>query len=152
MSRIGKSPIALTDKVKVEPRDGAVEVTGPLGKLVQNLPPGTAVKVEKNQVLVELVGPADETSGARHGLARSLVNNAVVGVSQGFNKNLEIIGLGYRAQVTGDKLSLQLGFANPKEFKLPAGIKVVIDPKQTALSISGVDCYLVGEVAAQIRR
>src|SRR4051812_17953913 len=115
MSRIGKTPIPLADKVKIEPRPGAVEVSGPLGKLTQKLPPGTAVKVDKAQAVVELTGPADETSRARHGLARSLVYNAVVGVTQGFKKDLEINGLGYRAAVAGDKLTLNLGFAMPKE-------------------------------------
>ena len=101
---------------------------------------------------MELVGLNDEEGGALHGLARSLVNNAVTGVTVGFKKDLEIVGLGYRAQVAGDKLTLQLGFSLPVEFKLPAGIKAVVDPKQTQIAISGIDCYLVGEVAAQLRR
>lgn len=152
MSRIGKMPIPLPEKVKMEFSGGRIEVSGPLGKLMQVLPPHTAVKVDKNQATVELVGLTDEEGGALHGLARSLAHNAVVGVTQGFKKDLEIVGLGYRAQVSGDKLMLQLGFAHPVEFLLPPGIKVTIDPKQTALSIAGVDRYLVGEVAARIRR
>lgn len=145
-------PITIPDKVKIEPKGGAVEVTGPLGKLLQALPPGIAVKVDKNQACLERTPEAGETGGALHGLARSLVNNAVRGVTQGFKKELEIIGLGYRAQVVGEKLTMTLGFAHPKEFKLPPGIKVAIDPKQTLLTVSGIDAYLVGEVAAQIRR
>lgn len=142
----------IPDKVKIEPKPGAVDVTGPLGKFTQKLPLGITVKVDKNQVLIETSGPDNENGGPLHGLSRSLVQNAVIGVTQGFKKDLEIIGLGYRAQVAGDKLTLQLGFAVPKEFRLPAGIKAVVDPKMTALSISGIDAYLVGEVAAQLRK
>lgn len=141
----------IPDKVKLELKDGLVEVNGPLGKNLQKLPPGISVKVEKNQAIVE-VDPTLENAGALHGLARSLLNNAVVGVTQGFKKELEIIGLGYRAQVAGDKLTMTLGFAHPVVFRLPAGIKVAIDPKQTLLTITGVDAYTVGEVASQIRR
>ena len=152
MSRIGKMPITIPEKVKIDVRPGSVEVSGPLGKMVQTLPPHTAVKVDKNQAIVELVGLNDEEGGALHGLARSLVNNAVTGVTHGFKKDLEIVGLGYRAQAMGDKLSLQLGFASPVEYKLPAGIKAVVDAKQTQISITGIDRYQVGEVAAQLRR
>jgi large subunit ribosomal protein L6 len=152
MSRIGKSPITLPEKVTLTVKPGAVEVTGPLGKFTQVLPPHTAVKVDKGQALVELVGLSDEEGGALHGLARSLVNNAVIGVTQGYKKDLEIIGLGYRAQASADKLMLQLGFAHPVEFKLPQGIKAAVDAKQVQVSISGIDKYLVGEVAAQLRR
>jgi large subunit ribosomal protein L6 len=152
MSRIGKMPITIPDKVTLSVREGSVEVSGPLGKMVQALPPHTAVKVEKNIASVVLVDVTDEVGGAFHGLARSLVNNAVTGVTRGFKKDLEIVGLGYRAQLQGDKLSIQLGFAHPVEVKLPAGIKATVDPKQTQISISGIDRYRVGEVAAQLRR
>jgi large subunit ribosomal protein L6 len=152
MSRIGKMPIVIPDKVKIDLKPGVVEVSGPLGKMTQKLPPHTTVKIDKNQALVELVGLNDEEGGSLHGLARSLVNNAVTGVTQGFKKDLEIVGLGYRAQVAGDKLTLQLGFAHPVEYKLPQGIKATVDAKQVQISISGIDCYLVGEVAAQLRR
>jgi large subunit ribosomal protein L6 len=152
MSRIGKSPITIPDKVKIDIKPGVVEVTGPLGKMTQILPPHTTVKIEGNQALVQLVGLNDEEGGSLHGLSRSLVNNAVIGVTQGFKKDLEIVGLGYRAQAVGTKLNLQLGFAHPVEVQLPAGIKATVDPKQTQVSISGIDKYLVGEVAAQLRR
>ena len=146
MSRIGRMPIAIPDKVKVEPKGSLIEVSGPLGKLVQAIPPGIVVKVDKNQALVEKTDAAGERGGSLHGLARALVNNAVIGVTQGFKKDLEIVGLGYRAQVAGDKLTLTLGFAHPVVFKLPPGIKVAIDPKMTLLSISGTDAYVVGEI------
>jgi large subunit ribosomal protein L6 len=151
MSRIGRSPITIPDKVKVEPKAGSVDVTGPLGKFTQALPPGITVKIDKTQLLVERDN-TQENASALHGLARSLVNNAVIGVTQGFKKELEIVGLGYRAQVVGDKLNLTLGFAHPIAFAIPAGIKISVDPKQTLLTITGIDAYRVGEVAAQIRR
>ena len=152
MSRIGKTPITIPDKVKLDVRPGMVEATGPLGKMTQKLPPNIAVKQDKNQALVELVGLSDEQGGSLHGLARTLVNNAILGVTQGFKKELEIVGLGYRAQVAGDKLTMTLGFAHPAVFKIPVGIKIGVDPKMTLLTITGVDAYLVGETAAQIRR
>ncbi len=152
MSRIGRMPIPIPDKVKIEPKGSSVEVTGPLGKLVQALPPGIVVKGDKNQALVEQTPEAGEKGSSLHGLGRSLVYNAVLGVTQGFKKELEIVGLGYRAQVAGDKLTMTLGFAHPVEVRLPAGIKVTVDPKQTLLSISGIDAYLVGETAARLRR
>jgi large subunit ribosomal protein L6 len=145
-------PIAIPDKVKIELKGGAVEVSGPLGNLLQTLPPGMAVKIEKNVALVQPTADAGENASALHGLARSLVNNAVIGVTRGFKKDLEIVGLGYRAAVAGDKLTLTLGFAHPIVFKLPPGIKAAVDPKMTLLSISGTDAYVVGEVASQIRR
>src|SRR4051812_34060036 len=151
MSRIGRMPITIPDKVKVEQKGLVVEVTGPLGKLVQAIPAGIQIKTDKNQVIVERTDAAGEEGGSLHGLARSLVNNAVIGVTQGFKKDLEIIGLGYRAQVAGDKLNMQLGFAHPVVIQLPAGIKATVDPKMTQISISGIDKYLVGEVAAQLR-
>src|SRR5207249_1543404 len=105
MSRIGRMPIVIPDRVKVEPKGAFVEVSGPLGKLVQAIPPGIVMKIDKNQVLAEITEQAGEKGGSLHGLARSLVNNAVIGVTQGFKKDLEIVGLGYRAQVAGDKLT-----------------------------------------------
>ncbi len=152
MSRIGKSPITIPEKVKLDIKPGAVEVQGPLGKMSQVLPPHVSVKVDKNQATVALVDLNDEEGGHLHGLARSLINNAIIGVTHGFKKELEIVGLGYRAQVAGDKLTMTLGFAHPAVFKIPAGIKIAVDPKMTLLTITGVDAYLVGEVAAQIRR
>lgn len=152
MSRIGRMPIAVPDKVKIEFKGNTAEVSGPLGKVNQVLPPGIIVKIDKGQALVEKTEAAGEKGSALHGLARSLVNNAVLGVTKGFKKELEIVGLGYRAAVAGDKLTLTLGFAKPVEFKLPAGIKVAIDPKMTFLTITGNDAYVVGETAARIRR
>src|SRR5690349_21494667 len=152
MSRIGRMPIAIPDKVKIEPKGSVIEVTGPLGKLSQVIPGGITVKIDKNQAIVEKTDAAGEKGSSLHGLARSLINNAVIGVTHGFKKELEIVGLGYRASVAGDKLTMTLGFAHPVVFKLPPGIKVTIDPKMTLLTITGSDAYVVGETAAQIRQ
>jgi len=145
-------PIAIPDKVKIEPKGTIIEVTGPLGKLSQVIPAGIIVKIDKNQAIVEKTDAAGEKGSALHGLARTLVNNAVIGVTHGFKKELEIVGLGYRASVAGDKLTMTLGFAHPVVFKLPPGIKVAIDPKMTTLTLTGSDAYMVGETAAQIRQ
>ena len=145
-------PIAIPDKVKIESKGSIIEVTGPLGKLSQTIPVGITLKIENNQAILERTDAAGEKGDSLHGLARSLVNNAVIGVTKGFKKDLEIVGLGYRAQVAGDKLTMTLGFAHPVVFKLPPGIKVAIDAKMTALTITGQDAYLVGETAAQIRQ
>src|SRR6266403_5965991 len=98
MSRIGRMPITIPDKVKIEPKGSVIEVTGPLGKLSQAIPPGITVTIDKNQAVLEKTEQAGEKGSALHGLARSLVNNAVIGVTHGFKKALEIVGLGYRAQ------------------------------------------------------
>ena len=153
MSRIGRKPITIPEKVKLESKNGLVEVSGPLGKIEQKLPKGINIQIDKNVAKLVLAPEStDEALRSLHGLARTLVQNAITGVVTGFKKDLEIQGLGYRAAVAGDKLTLSLGFAYPVEFKLPAGIKATIDPKQTLVSISGVDAYLVGETAARIRR
>src|ERR1019366_2433767 len=152
MSRVGRMPITIPDKVKIDFKTGLVDVTGPLGHVVQAIPRGITLKIDKAQAIVETTAEAGEKASSLHGLSRSLVNNAVTGVTQGFKKDLEIIGLGYRAAVAGEKLTLTLGFAHPIIFKLPVGIKATIDAKMTQLSISGTDAYVVGEIAARIRR
>src|ERR1019366_8640383 len=111
MSRVGRMPIAIPDKVKIDFKPGLVDVTGPLGHVVQVIPRGITLKIDKNQALVETTADAGEKASSLHGLSRSLINNAVIGVTQGFKKDLEIVGLGYRAAVAGDKLTLTLGFA-----------------------------------------
>lgn len=151
MSRLGKYPIPLPDKVTVH-LDGSgssVEVSGPLGKLSRTIPTGIVVKSDGKQLLLTR---ADDSLSLRqkHGLARALVKNMVDGVTSGFEKNLEIHGVGYRATLTGDKLSLQLGFSHIIDYQVPQGIKIKVD-KQTLLQITGFDRELVGSVAAQIR-
>lgn len=150
MSRIGRSPIALPAGVTVAIQAEAIELTGPKGTLRQQLPPRIKIRQEESMLHAEPLSQRGDSS-ALHGLARALVANAVHGVTQGFSKALEIQGVGYRAQVSGSTLTLQLGFSHAVEFSIPAGIKVEAE-KPTLLTVSGVDRQLVGETAARIRR
>jgi large subunit ribosomal protein L6 len=149
MSRIGKKPIDIPSGVKVTIADGAVIVEGK-DKLSMALPPHVAAEVKENQVLVSA---ADESrkANAMHGLARSLIQNMVIGVSQGFRKELQIVGIGYKAAVAGSTLNLSLGYSHPIAFAIPAGIKVTVTP-ENKIFVEGCDKQLVGETAAQIRR
>ncbi|MEN2986597.1 MAG: 50S ribosomal protein L6 [Thermodesulfovibrionaceae bacterium] len=148
MSRVGRKPIQIPAEVDVKIEDGKVIVRGPKGELSYNLPKG--ISAVKEGSVLKVIRESDKYK-ALHGLARSLISNMVVGVSQGFTKKLEIHGVGYRAQVSGDKLILTVGYSHPVEFKLPEGIKATVDEKQTTITISGVDKQLVGQVAADIR-
>src|SRR5213075_2058172 len=150
MSRIGNKSIALPDKVKVNVgNDGAVAVEGPKGKLNWKLPRDISAKVENNHV--SLARAADTRSvKALHGLSRALVYNMVRGVSEGFTKNLEIEGVGFKAAVQGQNLNLSLGFSHPVLFPIPKDIKITV-ADNTRITIQGVDKKLVGQVAADIR-
>jgi len=150
MSRIGKKPIPIPSGVKVNVTDGAVEVQGPKGKLRQPLPPGIVFAVE-DATLVARLEREDKLLGKFHGLARSLVANAVAGVTEGFKKELDIVGVGYRAELKGKQINFALGYSHPVVFDIPAGIDVAID-KQTHVTVTGIDRQLVGQVAADIRR
>ena len=150
MSRIRKKPIPIPAGVKVQVSEGAVEVQGPKGKLRQALPPGIAFKQEDANLVARTVRE-DAELGKYHGLARSLVANAVVGVTQGFKKELDIVGVGYRAELKGKQVQFALGYSHPVVFDIPSGIDVAID-KQTHLTVTGIDRQLVGQVAADIRR
>jgi large subunit ribosomal protein L6 len=151
MSRIGNKPVDIPAKVKVNiGNDGAVAVEGPKGKLSWTLPRRIKASVQENRV--SLVREAETRSvKALHGLARSLVHNMVQGVSEGFTRNLEIEGVGFKAAVQGAKLNLSLGFSHPVLFPIPKEIKIVVTDN-TKISISGIDKKLVGQVAADIRR
>jgi large subunit ribosomal protein L6 len=148
MSRLGKKSLPLPEKVKVEYKNSALEVVGPLGKLIQPLHERITIKVENNQVLVGVKGTTREDN-TLHGLFRGLVKNALIGVTQGFKKDLEIQGLGYKAAMEGKNLTLNIGFSHPISFPIPDGIKVTLE-KQTLITLSGVDKALVGEVAARM--
>lgn len=148
MSRIGKKPIPVPKGVQVTLKDGLVEVKGPKGQLSQSLPPGVNVVLEDGQ-LVASVGEAREQRKF-HGLGRTLVANAVQGVSEGFKRELDIVGVGYRAEVKGRDVHFALGYSHPVVFPLPQGIDVAIE-KQTHLTVSGIDKQLVGQVAANMR-
>lgn len=151
MSRIGNKAVDIPDKVKVSvDKDGAVSVEGPKGKLSWTLPRNIKASVADNRVSV--VRDAETRSvKALHGLSRSLVSNMVQGVSEGFTKNLEIEGVGFKAAVQGSNLNLNLGFSHPVVFSIPKDIKIVVTDN-TKISIQGIDKKTVGQVAADIRR
>lgn len=149
MSRVGKQPIKLPTGVKVEVKDAIIKVEGPKGKLSYNIPEGVAVKVEAGAIAVTNAGTAPK-GAALHGLARTLIHNMVVGVSQAFTRELEVVGVGYRAQTKGNILNLTLGYSHPVDYKLPEGIQAKVDGN-TKITISGADKMLVGLVAAKIR-
>ncbi len=150
MSRIGNKVIELPDKVKVNiGNDGAVAVEGPKGKLNWQLPREISGKVENNHLTLAR-GAETRSVKALHGLSRALVNNMVRGVSEGFTKNLEIEGVGFKAAVQGQNLNLSLGFSHPVLFPIPKEIKIAVT-ENTKIAISGIDKKLVGQVAADIR-
>ena len=151
MSRIGKKQVEIPSGVKVSVSGETVAVEGKGGKLSIALPPHVAVEVKDNQVLVSQIDEARE-AGAMHGLARSLINNMVIGVSVGFKKELSIVGVGYKATLAGNKLTLNLGYYHPIVYQLPAGVKLTVIQDSNKMIIEGCDKQLVGETAAQIRR
>ena len=150
MSRIGKAPILLPNGVEVGILGKSIEVKGPKGSLDFEVPGSISVRQDGDQIYVER--PDDERKNrALHGLTRSLINNMVIGVSEGFSKELEIIGVGYRAQAKGQSsLELQLGFSHPISVEAPEGVSFDV-PEPTRIIISGIDKQIVGQVAADIR-
>jgi large subunit ribosomal protein L6 len=150
MSRIGKKSIVIPDKVKVAVSgEGSVLVEGPKGKLEWLLPRQIKIRVDGKQAVLDR-NVETRSVKALHGLSRSLINNMVVGVSQGFQKILEIHGVGFRAQVQGKNLNLNIGFSHPVVFPIPDGIKITLQ-ENTKIAIEGIDKQLVGQVAADIR-
>jgi large subunit ribosomal protein L6 len=150
MSRIGRKPIVIAKGVAVSVDGGAVAVNGPKGKLQVQIPEGIAVRVEDGTVQVQRSGDAPRER-ALHGLVRSLIANAVTGVTEGFTKDLEIHGIGYKAQKEGNDVVFSLGFSHPVRYPVPAGIEVSVDAKQTRLAVRGADKQAVGQVAAELR-
>jgi len=149
MSRIGKKPITLPTGVKYTVNGNTVLVEGPKGKVTALLPGGITLVQKDGAIVAER---QNDSQAAFHGLARALVFNAVTGVTKGWTKELDIVGIGYRAELKGKGLvGFTLGYSHPIEFPLPAGIEVAIDPKQTHLTISGIDRQKVGQVAADMR-
>jgi large subunit ribosomal protein L6 len=149
MSRIGKIPVAIPPKVKVEIKDRKVFVEGPKGKLDWTLPQRTTAKVENNSVVVARQGD-DAESKALHGLSRALINNMVKGVTDGYVKKLEIQGVGFKAAVTGKNVTLSLGYSHPIVYPIPDQIKVTVE-ENTKLTIEGPNKEVVGLVASEIR-
>ena len=149
MSRIGKRPIAIPKGVTVSAGDQAVDVKGPKGQLRQSLPPGITVEVSNGEVRAALAREDGELRKF-HGLARTLVANAVQGVSAGFKRELDIVGVGYRAEVKGRQVVFALGYSHPIVYDIPQSIEIAVE-KQTHVTVTGVDKQLVGQVAANIR-
>ncbi len=150
MSRIGKKAITLPKGVEVKKDGNAVMVKGPKGTLKTALVPGIDVKVENN--VVQFTRKDDEKqSRAFHGLVRALVANNVLGVTAGFKKELDIVGVGYRAEVKGKEVVFQLGYSHPVRFAIPKGIEIAVDAKSGHITVTGVDKQQVGQVAAEIR-
>lgn len=149
MSRIGKMPIGIPAKVKVEVASGAVKVEGPKGRLEFALPGRTGVEVQSGKIIVNR--PDDSAqSKAFHGLTRAILNNMVQGVLEGFSKQLEIQGVGFKAAVQGKQLNLSLGYSHPISYPIPDQIKITVE-ENTKIKIEGPDRQVVGRVAAEIR-
>ena len=150
MSRIGKQPVPVPSGVDVSVDGLAVTVKGPKGELTQVMPEGVAIAVDGDEVVVTRIGETrDERS--RHGLVRSLIANMVEGVTNGYSKKLEMVGVGYRAAKKGKDLELQVGFSHPVLIEAPDGITLDA-PEQTQITVTGIDKTLVGQVAANIRK
>jgi large subunit ribosomal protein L6 len=149
MSRIGKRPVILPNNVKCNINESTVVIEGPKGKLNFQIPEGIKVKTEDGKIVVERTSD-EKNIRALHGLTRAMINNMVIGVTEGFQKELEIVGVGYRAQVQGKKLVMQLGFSHPVEYPIPEGITIET-PNPTTIIVKGIDKQKVGEVAAEIR-
>jgi large subunit ribosomal protein L6 len=149
MSRVGKKPVPIPSGVDVKISEEWIEVKGPKGKLKERIPPAVKAEVKDNEVTFTRMGN-EKKDNAAFGLARALTNNMVTGVTTGFQKVLEIVGVGYRAQVSGKTLTLNLGFSNPVEYGIPEGIDISVE-QRNQLVVTGVDKQLVGAVAAKIR-
>ena len=149
MSRIGKEPVKLEDGATVEVSGQKVTVKGKLGELSYTMHEGITAKVEAGKVVVEC--DDDKLHGNFHGLARALIHNMVVGVSKGYTKQLSIEGTGFKAVLKGQELALSLGFASPKIFAIPEGLKVTVENDGLQVTVTGINKEVVGEAAARIR-
>ena len=150
MSRIGRMPIPVPSGTKVQIEDGTLVAEGPRGKVAQPLFEGYPVKIEDGVVTIERTGETGPER-AKHGLLRALVANAVQGVSSGFTKQLDIVGVGYRAEVKGPQVQFALGYSHPVIYDIPEGIKIEIEAKANRVTVTGADRQKVGQVAAEIR-
>jgi len=158
MSRVGKKPIALPSGVNVTINSNELEVKGPKGTLKTPIPQGVEFKMEEGTLYAER---ANDDKAALHGLARALANNAIVGVTEGFSKQMDVVGVGYKADVQGKKIVFALGYSHPVEYALPEGIeakaervpaKTTINQYQLTLTLSGIDKQKLGQVAAELNR
>ncbi|MGI8787031.1 MAG: 50S ribosomal protein L6 [Pyrinomonadaceae bacterium] len=158
MSRVGKKPITLPSGVSVTINSNELEVKGPKGTLKTPVPAGVEFKMENGTLVAER---ANDDLSALHGLARALANNAIVGVTEGFTKQMDVVGVGYKADVQGKKIVFSLGYSHPVEYALPDGIeakaervpaKTIINQYQLTLTLSGIDKQKLGQVAAELNR
>jgi large subunit ribosomal protein L6 len=150
MSRIGKKPVPVPEKVKISVTGRTVNVEGPKGKLSMDHHPLMNVEVKDGVVFVTRPNESNEAR-ALHGLTRTLISNMLTGVSQGFTRELEIQGVGYRAEVKGNALQMSLGFSHQVQFPLPTGVSATVDDKKTKITLSGIDKQLLGATAAKLR-
>jgi large subunit ribosomal protein L6 len=150
MSRVGRKVIVVPAGVKVSVNDTQLEVQGPKGRLTTPVPPGISFSLAGAELSCKRSND-ERQQRAFHGMARALAQNAIKGVTEGFSKELDIVGVGYRATVEGNKVVFALGKSHPVEYRIPAGIKIAVD-KQTHVVVSGIDRQQVGQVAAEIRR
>ncbi len=151
MSRIGRKPITVPDGVKINLRKSLVEIEGGKGKLSWDIPDGINAKIEDEKILIERRND-EKRIKALHGLARSIISNMVTGVSDGFTRTLEIVGVGYRAEAVGkNEIKFNLGYSNPVEFTLPEGVSADVEERGTRVILRGIDKQVVGQTAARIR-
>lgn len=150
MSRVGKRPIEIPEGVEVTIENGIIIVRGPKGQLSWSYPDKIKVLINNGTIVVERSDDS-RVEKSLHGLTRSVISNMVTGVFQGYQKTLDIVGIGYRTQVLGDKIVLTLGYSHPIEFQLPEGIKASIDAKQTQITLFGIDKQQLGQVAENLR-
>ena len=150
MSRVGRKVIPIPKDVKVQVEKSSLSVQGPKGKLTTPVPPGITFKLEGAELTASRADD-ERQSRAFHGLARALANNAIRGVTEGFSKELDIVGVGFKANVEGNKVVFALGYSHPVIFPIPEGIKVAVDAKANRVTVTGIDRQRVGQVAAEIR-
>ena len=150
MSRVGRKVIPIPKDVKVQIEKSSLQVQGPKGKLTTPVPPGISFKLEDGELTASRLND-ERQQRAFHGLARALANNAIRGVTEGFSKELDIVGVGFKAAVEGNKVVFALGYSHPVIFPIPEGIKVAVDPKANRVTVTGIDRQRVGQVAAEIR-
>lgn len=150
MSRVGKVPVKVLPGVKIDLKDHLIKVEGPKGKLSYQIPEGINVKVDNGQILVSRASKEDSKSASLFGVSRTQISNMVHGVATGFTKELDIVGVGYRAAMKGQTLSLTIGYSHQVDYVLPQGITGKVDAN-THISVTGADKILVGMVAAKIR-
>jgi large subunit ribosomal protein L6 len=151
MSRIGKKPVTIPKGVEVKTEGSLLTVKGPKGELSNRIPPGLTVSIDGGEIRISRSGDEPRVR-AFHGLLRALLANSVTGVTTGFSRDLEIVGVGYKAEVRGKAIVLSIGYSHPVNFPIPPGISVSLDAKAGKLSISGADRQQVGQTAAEIRK